>query len=144
MVDIVGVAFLGILVGGTILFLRYLNKQGLLQIRMPFQKEKKTLEVPTKWVKEKTTRQLPETPRVKMEYKKPFKFRVPHLLLIKRILAAVLFAFYVFSTQASLLTGGITSGFYLLFLATAFILFDYIWKTRREKPPEWKVVEETG
>ena len=63
------------------------------------------------------------------------KYQIHLLLKTKRVTAAVLFLLY--SSMALLSFGNFA--FFLLFLGTAFLMLDYLWKTRKipwEKPKE--------
>ena len=61
------------------------------------------------------------------------KWRVPGLRMVKRILAAALCAVNFILSQLSL-AAGVDNWFFAVFLlASAYIMFDYVWKTRRPK-----------
>ena len=63
------------------------------------------------------------------------KYQIHLLLKTKRVTATVLFLLY--SSMALLSLGNFA--FFLLFLGTAFLMLDYLWKTRKtpwEKPKE--------
>ena len=61
------------------------------------------------------------------------KIKIKFLLKIKRTLAGLLFILY---SVSSLML--IPEPYALLFISTAFILLDYLWKTKRSK---WTIVE---
>lgn len=64
------------------------------------------------------------------------KFNIPSFMRVRRIIAGVLFIIYAIVSLMSL-----TEPYSLLFIGTAFILFDYMRQTRRI---EWvRKVEET-
>jgi hypothetical protein len=92
-------------------------------------------EVPKAW-------RRPETagPRV---YEKPVpdkyqriqhRFRIPGLLMFKRILAGFLcFVNFVISQYVlGISKGGVAQGMFIFFLFNAFICADYLWKTRKK------------
>jgi hypothetical protein len=82
--------------------------------------------VPRSWSK-KIGQKTKPAPRVISH-----RLRVPHLLTIKRMLAAfLLLVNFVFS---QFLLGSVGTGaqpMFILFLLNSFILIDYLWKTRR-------------
>lgn len=62
--------------------------------------------------------------------KKPFKFRVPGLRTGKRIIAGILLVFNFAISQITLTGAPASQPLALFFLLNAFLLADYIWKTR--------------
>lgn len=62
------------------------------------------------------------------------KKRLPGLLVFKRLLAGFLFLINFVLSQFLLASAGEQGfGTFLIFLGNAFILADYLWKTRRQK-----------
>lgn len=96
------------------------------------------LEIPGSWVKE------PESPMSKssepMERRpsslviRRKKFRIRWLLSFKRLMAGVLIIFNFGIGEYMLSIGGQgMAAFFVMFLGNAFILADYLWKTRSKE-----------
>ena len=64
------------------------------------------------------------------------KIRIPQLLLVKRIVAAIVLMLNFSIAQASLLSAADSQGLYWFFMLNAFIALDYLWKTRRGHTPQ--------
>jgi len=100
-----------------------------------FQKREE-LEVPTEWshdlVPESIRRELDpgQMPTLKIEYVN--KYRVPGLLLAKRFIALALMFFNI-GLAVSTMIVGVFQNFLMVgfFWVNAYLLLDYLWKTRR-------------
>lgn len=62
------------------------------------------------------------------------KYKIPHLLKAKRIIAGLLFIVGVMITFVSFFTAPLLS---VLFFLNSFILLDYLWKTRSKIVSPW-------
>lgn len=106
-----------------------------MRIRFWKREKKKVGKTPEAWVTlpkatetvktQKTT--FPSMPHISF----PRKIHVPHLLMVKRILAFFLLVANFFIAQAALTSAPASQPLYLLFFLNALIFLDYLWKTRR-------------
>lgn len=111
---------------------RKVKKQKTKPPRKKETKEVDGVEIPKEWQKGNPHPKIPST---STSYVKEGsrKIRVPGLLMTKRTIAGVLLLFNFFIAQATLMSAQATQPLYLLFILNAFILLDYIWKTRRKQ-----------
>lgn len=104
--------------------------------RSLFGKKKRTkdepVRVPESWMKqdEKPSKQLGKKPVVVVKYKK----RIPGLKTINRILAGIMLLFNLVFSQFLLGSVGVgAQPMFLFFLLNSYIIFRYIWITRKKE-----------
>lgn len=95
-------------------------------------KEIDGVEIPKEWQTNKPNVKSNPSPSL-FEKSSSHKIRVPGLLTMKRVIAGVLLIFNFFIAQATLTSAPATQPLYILFILNAFILIDYLWKTRRKE-----------
>ena len=140
--------FGAVLVVGCLAFVVFLWKMSRTS-ETPKVKQKKTKKRKTKTKHEQETREVDGVPIPKewRESENPGptptpslfketgtqKIRVPGLRMVKRVIAALLLIINFLIAQATLMSAPATQPLYLLFGLNAFILLDYLWKTRRKQ-----------
>lgn len=97
-------------------------------------KSRKTVKVPSSWKSEKKSSRSRKKNEDDVEIIEQKKIRIPGFRTIKRLIAAVLLLLnFIFS---QFLLGSIGQGaqpMFILFLGNAFIIGDYLWKTRNKR-----------
>jgi len=135
---LIDIIFIVLLVGGFAVYI-YATKKMAKPSKKPkkkktkvkSRKEKDETEIPEAWRKDN-----PDNPRkpVLFAFHQPTigKIHVPGLRTAKRVIAGILLVINFFIAQATLMSAPASQPLYLLFILNAFILLDYLWKTRRK------------